>query len=91
MVIETERLLLREYTREDFHALFEILSDPETMQHYPESFDEEHTKSWIEWNLQNYEKYGFGSEAAKAVRNWAFENTPYDCLYSYMKYTNIGS
>ena len=32
-MIETERLLLREYTMEDFDALYEILSDPETMQH----------------------------------------------------------
>ena len=91
MTIETERLILREYTLEDFDALFEIMSDPETMQHYPKPFDEERTKGWIEWNLKNYKEYGFGSEAAKAARDWAFENTEYDCLYSYMKYTNIGS
>ena len=136
MVIETENLLLREFTHEDFPALFEIFSDPETMRHYPKPFDENHTKDWIEWNLQNYEEYGFGlwavvlretdefigdcgltiqdidgeslpeigyhihknhwrkgfgSEAASEVRDWAFMNTEYDCLYSYMKYTNIGS
>lgn len=136
MVIETENLLLREFTHEDFPALFEIFSDPETMRHYPKPFDENRTKDWIEWNLQNYEEYGFGlwavvlretdefigdcgltiqnidgeslpeigyhihknhwrkgfgSEAASAVRDWAFMNTEYDCLYSYMKYTNIGS
>ncbi len=136
MVIKTENLLLREFTHEDFPALFEIFSDPETMRHYPKPFDENHTKDWIEWNLQNYEEYGFGlwavvlretdefigdcgltiqnidgeslpeigyhihknhwrkgfgSEAASEVRDWAFMNTEYDCLYSYMKYTNIGS
>lgn len=136
MVIETERLLLRELTYKDFPVLFEILSDPETMRHYPQPFDENRTKDWIEWNLQNYKKYGFGlwavvlketdnfigdcgltlqtidgdllpeigyhihkeywrrgfgSEAARAVRDWAFEHTEYDCLYSYMKYTNIAS
>ena len=136
MVIETERLILREFTPEDFSALFEILSDPETMQHYPQPFDAERTKGWIKWNLQNYKEFGFGlwavvlretgeligdcgltlqmidgdllpeigyhihkkhwrkgfgSEAARAVRDWAFEHTEYDCLYSYMKYTNIGS
>ena len=31
MVIETERLILREYCLEDFEAIFEILSDVETM------------------------------------------------------------
>ena len=60
MIIETERLILREYSVEDFPALHEIVSDPETMQHYPKPFDEERTKSWIEWNLQNYKEYGFG-------------------------------
>ena len=136
MMIETKRLILREYTLEDFDAIYEILSDPETMRHYPKPFDEKRTRSWIEWNLQNYQEYGFGlwavvwketseligdcgltiqnidgemlpeigyhihkkywrrgfgSEAAKAVRDWAFVNTDFDCLYSYMKYTNIAS
>lgn len=136
VMIETERLILREYTLQDFEAIYEILSDSETMQHYLQPFDEERTRNWIEWNLQNYKEYGFGlwavvlketgkligdcgitiqkidgeylpeigyhihkkywrkgfgSEAAKAVRDWAFRNTEYDCLYSYMKYTNIGS
>ena len=39
-MIETERLLLREYTPNDFDALYEIMSDSETMQHYPAPFDE---------------------------------------------------
>lgn len=135
-MIETERLFLREYTMDDFDALYEIVSDAETMQHYPAPFDEEKTKGWIRWNLDNYEKYGFGlwaivlketgafigdcgisiqnidgemlpeigyhvhkkywrkgfaKEAARAVRDWVFENTNYDIVYSYMKYTNVGS
>ena len=59
-MIETERLILRQYTLDDFDALYEILSDPETMQHYPAPYDEEKTRTWITWNLDNYEKYGFG-------------------------------
>lgn len=42
-------------------------------------------------SIKNFGKNGFGSEAARAVRDWAFENTQFNCLYSYMKYTNIGS
>ena len=41
MVLETDRLTLREYVTEDFDALFEIVSDIETMQHYPAPFDED--------------------------------------------------
>lgn len=40
---------------------------------------------------KRYWRKGFGSEAARAVRDWAFENMEYNCLYSYMKYTNVGS
>ena len=54
MKIETERLILREFTVDDFDALYEILSDPETMQHYPAPFDREKTMGWITWNLDNY-------------------------------------
>lgn len=35
MQIETKRLLLREMNQQDFSALFNIFSDPETMKHYP--------------------------------------------------------
>ena len=34
MVIETERLILREHTLDDFNALFEIASDSETMHRF---------------------------------------------------------
>ena len=59
-MIETERLILRQYSLSDFDSLYEILSDPETMQHYPAPFDADRTRNWITWNLDNYEKYGFG-------------------------------
>ena len=72
MVIETERLLLREYRPNDFDALFEILSDPETMRHYPAPFDAEKTKRWITWNLENYEKYGFGLWAVELKETGEF-------------------
>ena len=45
---------------DDFDALYEIMSDAETMQHYPAPFDEARTRRWIEWNLENYSQYGFG-------------------------------
>lgn len=136
MQLETDRLILREYTLRDFLPLYEILSDAETMQHYPEPFDENRVYGWISWNTTNYKKYGFGlwavvlketgeligdcgitlqkingkevpeigyhinkrfwrkgfaKEAAKKCRDWLFENTEYDVVYSYMKYTNVAS
>lgn len=63
-MIETDRLILREYQTKDFDALYAILSDPETMQHYPAPFDAERVRGWITWNQENYRAYGFGLWAA---------------------------
>ena len=60
MFLETQRLILREYTDHDFDSLFEILSDEETMRHYPRSYDEAGVRRWIAWSKDNYSKYGFG-------------------------------
>ena len=34
---------------------------------------------------------GYATEAAGAVRDWAFRNTNYTALFSYCKYTNVAS
>ncbi len=133
MVIKTERLLLREMSEDDYHALYKVLSDANIMQHYPYFFDGIKVKNWIERNIERYRIFGFGlwavclkdtgemigdcgltmqiingqikpeigyhiradkqrkgyaKEAAIAVRDWTFHNTPFNVVYSYMKYTN---
>ena len=60
MVIETERLFLREMCMEDFEALYAVLADPDIMKHYPYSFDEERVREWIERNVKRYKENGFG-------------------------------
>ena len=135
-IIETQRLILREYTPEDFEALYALLSDPVTMQHYPKPYDEKGAMRWLTWSLENYQRHGFGwwaielketgqfmgdcgitmqnidgellpeigyhihcdfwrqgfgKEAAAAVRDWWFENTQFDAVYSYMNDTNVAS
>ena len=40
---------------------------------------------------KDMQRRGYASEAAIAVRDWAFENTPFNILYSYMKHTNEAS
>ena len=44
MIIETKRLLLREMNMDDYDALFRVLGDPETMWHYPYTFDGQHVR-----------------------------------------------
>ncbi len=133
MIIETERLLLREMAENDFDALYSVLADSDIMQHYPDTFDEAKVRDWINRNIERYKIWGFGlwavclkdtgemigdcgltmqiikgkikpeigyhiradkqrkgyaKEAAIAVRDWTFNNTPFNVVYSYMKYTN---
>ena len=40
MMIETQRLYLREMAEDDFDALYRVLADSDIMQHYPYTFDE---------------------------------------------------
>ncbi len=133
VVIETERLYLREMTENDFDALYKVLADSDIIQHYPYTFDESRVRNWIQRNIDRYQILGFGlwavclketdemigdcgltmqlingqikpeigyhiradkqrkgyaKEAASAVRDWTFNNTPFNIVYSYMKYTN---
>lgn len=136
MQIETERLILREMTKDDYEALFAVLGDPEVSKYYPYTFDEQKVNQWIERNMKRYQIFGFGlwavtlkesgemigdcglsmqliggeikpeigyhirtdcqrkgyaREAAIAVRDWTFTNTPFQIIYSYMKYNNAPS
>ena len=60
MHLETERLYLREMSYADFESLYAILSDKDTMQHYPAPFDESKVMNWIERNKKRYREEGFG-------------------------------
>ena len=40
---------------------------------------------------KDQQRKGYAKEAAMAVRDWAFGNTECPALYSYCKYTNVGS
>lgn len=60
MMLETKRLILRELTNDDFDSLFQILSDEETMKHYPKPYDKDGVNRWINWSIENYKIFGFG-------------------------------
>lgn len=60
MRLETDRLILREMTPEDYDALYAVLADSSIMQHYPYAFDEARVRGWIERNMTRYRILGFG-------------------------------
>ena len=60
IILETERLVLREYCQEDFPRLSAILTDAETMKYYEKPYDENGVQRWLDWSFDNYKKHGFG-------------------------------
>ena len=59
-IMETERLYLRELKRNDAAELADILCDPDAMRYYPGPFSIEQVRNWIQWNIDNYERYHHG-------------------------------
>ena len=60
MRLETERLILREMTREDFPYLCKHLQDAEVMYAYEHAFSDEEVWAGIEKQFYRYEHDGFG-------------------------------
>jgi [ribosomal protein S5]-alanine N-acetyltransferase len=59
-VFETQRLRLRAYTLDDLEPLRAVFADAYARRFYPLMGEAERLARWIEWNLANYERDGFG-------------------------------
>jgi len=60
LVLETERLALRRFRRDDVNAIFAIIGDDVAMQYYPKTFNRSDAVQWVERNLRRYREYGHG-------------------------------
>lgn len=60
MILETERLFLRELEQGDLPGLKRILQDEETMYAYNGAFSDEEVQQWLDRQFERYKKYGFG-------------------------------
>ena len=60
LILETDRLLLREFVPEDLGALVAVLCDAETMRYYPAALDRAGVAAWIERNRRRYADPGHG-------------------------------
>lgn len=60
MVLETERLWLREMVHSDFYDLCKILQDKDVMYAYNHAFRNEEVSQWLDKQLLSYKKEGFG-------------------------------
>ena len=59
-IIETERLLLREWEAQDLQPFANINQDPKVMEFMPSLLTLEETSNWINKIKQHFVKYGYG-------------------------------
>ena len=60
ILLQTERLQLREISHEDCNELLKIWGDAETMRLFPKTLNREEMTVWIDRNLNRYKSYGYG-------------------------------
>lgn len=60
MILETERMYLREMVQSDYPALSKILQDEAVMYAYNGAFDSTETQEWLDSQITRYNQYGFG-------------------------------
>ena len=64
IILETQRLILREITAADFDAWSAVLGDPEVMYAYEHGFSAQEVRQWIARQRERYARDGFGLWAA---------------------------
>lgn len=60
MIIETDRLYLRELTQNDYSDICKMLQDKDVMYAYEHAFDDIETHNWLDRQIARYSEYGFG-------------------------------
>lgn len=60
MILETERLYLREMNQNDFKPLCKILQDEKAMYAYEGAFSDGEVQEWLDRQIARYQKWGFG-------------------------------
>jgi RimJ/RimL family protein N-acetyltransferase len=67
VILETDRLLLREYVEEDAEAFFKLDTDPEVVRFLPDKpllNVEQARQTLIDHPIAGYRRYGFGRGAS---------------------------
>ncbi|MEG2728017.1 MAG: GNAT family N-acetyltransferase [Mucinivorans sp.] len=60
MILETERLILRELTQNDFDDVCKLLQDPTVMFAYEGAFSIQEVQAWLDKQFRRYRDDGFG-------------------------------
>ena len=65
MKLATQRLVIRPWTETDYASLEQLLTDPVTMQHWPQPFAVADVSRWLERLLDHYQQHGWGRYAVE--------------------------
>lgn len=60
VILETERLYLREMNQSDLGSLCKILQDEDAMYAYEGAFSDTEVQEWLDRQISRYQKWGFG-------------------------------
>ena len=60
MILETDRLYLREMNQLDYNSLCKILQDEDTMYAYEGAFSDSEVQEWLDRQISRYQKWSFG-------------------------------
>ena len=60
MILETQRLYLREMNQADFQSLCRILQDEKAMYAYEGAFSDAEVQEWLDRQISRYQKWRFG-------------------------------
>lgn len=60
MILETQRLTLRQMTQDDYPSLCRILQDEGAMYAYEGAFSDAEVQSWLDKQLERYREHGIG-------------------------------
>ena len=60
IILETERLYLREMNQADFNSLCKILQDEDTMYAYEGAFSDDEVQEWLDRQISRDQKWNFG-------------------------------
>ena len=66
-ILQTPRLILREFTPGDIDPLAKVLGDPDAMLYYPEPYDRAGVEQWITRNILRYRNDGVGLWAMELI------------------------
>ena len=60
MILETDRLYLRELNQGDYGSLCNILKDEKAMYAYEGAFSDDEVQEWLDRQIARYQKWGVG-------------------------------